>query len=93
MTPPQGLQIGSTYVQWNAADWCPVPGKPDVEALPKFRPGCLDHQLGMVIPVCWPCGTPLGHARIEDYRCAGDGSGVWMRFRIISLNVMPHEHG
>lgn len=38
-----------------------------------------------------PCGAHPGQALIEDYECAGDGSGVRMRFRIISLEGTPHE--
>lgn len=93
MTPGSQLKPGSTCVQWNPARWCPVLGKPGVEILPKFLPGCLDHQLGTVIRFCAPCGTCLGQALIEGYRCADDGSGVWMRFRIISLDGGSHEHG
>ena len=92
MIPAGGLEPGSTCVQWTPAAFCPVPGKTCTEALPKFRPGCLDHQIGTVIPLCHPCGAQIGQARIEGYRCADDGSGVWMRFRIISLETAPHEH-
>lgn len=92
MTPAGEVQVGSTYMQWNPAQWCPLPGKPDAVGLPKFLPGCLDHQLGEVIPLRHPCGAPLGQARIEGYLCADDGSGVWMKFRIVSLDGTPHEH-
>jgi hypothetical protein len=92
MIAPEQLEIGSTHVQWNPAQFSPVLGKPGVEALPKFAPGMLDHQLGTVIPFCWPCGTPLGQAEIIGYLCAEDGSGVWLKFRIVSLEGAPHEH-
>jgi hypothetical protein len=87
MTPPGGLEVGGRYVQWNPACWSPLPGR-DAEVLPKFLPGCLDHQLGAVVTISAPGGRHvIGQAMITGYRCADDGSGIWMRYQVVSLEA------
>jgi hypothetical protein len=78
------LEVGHSYYNWSAVSWTPVPGK-DAEILPKLFPGCLDHQLGGEITMHAPSGAIAGRAEMTGYRVAPDGSGAWLRIRIISL--------